>query len=68
MQTFPSVFLYNIFREKPSGLRRRGEKPGLEGRAFQEKYGCRRNFRRQDAPSPVRMAPAVTAPVRQLTK
>ena len=36
MQTFPSVFLYNIFREKPYSFRRRGEKSGPPGRIFRK--------------------------------
>ncbi len=69
MQTFPSVFLHNILTKKPSRFRERGENPGPGGR------GSRKNLDNdgrlgggQAAPSPVREPPAVTAPVKQLTK
>ncbi len=68
MQTFPSVVFHNILAKRPDGFRRRGEKFNPGGRITRKNLDELRGFRRQAAPSPVRAAPAVTAPVRQLTK
>ena len=68
MQTFPSVFLHNILTKKPAGFRKRGETPGPGGRGFRKNLDNAGRFGGQAAPSPVREPPAVTAPVKQLTK
>ncbi len=68
MQTFPSVFLHNILTKKPSRFRERGENPGPGGRGSRKIWITPGVSEGQAAPSPVRAPPAVTAPVKQLTK
>lgn len=68
MQTFPSVFLHNILTKKPSRFRERGETPA-QGAGVSGKFWIMPEIPEgQAAPSPVREPPAVTAPVKQLTK
>jgi hypothetical protein len=68
MQTFPSVFFDNVSTAKRGRFRGRDAKPGRRGRVLQsegEWEGGSAEY--QGTASPVRAAPAVTAPVRQLT-
>ena len=68
-QTFPSVFFDNVSTVKRGRFRGRDAKPGRRGRVLQGISGKQRGRprRAQETDSPVRAAPAVTAPVRPFT-